>query len=219
MAYFTHAYLMRESETSVHVCAETGVDPAKRVCEQLCTNPRRYAAWVSLHDTAMRAVALERQRETQIMRLRKIATLQIHRAALVRHLRSNEIGRETRERLLREYYGVLDPICAMLSEHRAYSRAVLSQICVGDLLEQGDDSEGLDLLETYQREYAVYFAIHSERRLAVAARHPSLLASLLPELKAGLRQLRRRLQSDDGLPGRRHFVNRRLPVTYQPFKR
>ena len=206
MTYFTHAYLMRESENSVRACAETGSDPTKRVCARLCANARRYAAWISLHDTTMREVAVAYQRDSQIRRLRKIATLQIHRAALVRHLRANEVGRQTRERLLGEYYGALDPICATLTEHRAYSAAVPSLVCVRDLLERGDDREGLDLLEAYQREYGVYFALHCERRLAIAEGRSSLLTSLLPEVNAGLRRLRQKLLADDRSSGRRHRV-------------
>jgi hypothetical protein len=212
LVYFTHAYLMRESENSVHACAETGSDPVKRVCAQLCANPRRYAVWISLHDVTMREVAVAYHRDSQIRRLRKIATLQIHRAALVRHLRANEVGRKTRERLLGEYYGALDPICATLTEHRAYSSAVPSQVCVRDLLEQGDDREGLDLLEAYQREYGIYFALHCERRLAIAEGRASLLTSLLPEVHAGLRRLRYRLSADDRPTWRRQNV-KPWPVT------
>lgn len=205
---------MRESESTVRDCAETGVEPTKHVCAQLRENSRRYTTWVAWHDRHMWSVARIGQRERQVRELRLVASQEIHRAALVRHLREDERTRPERERLLREYYGSLDVACATLAEHRAYSQAVSSQLCVSGLLELCGDNQGVALLEQYQREYGSYLSMHCDRLLAQADGRPYLLASLLPEVRTNAQVLRRRLLSVDRPPVRRLFFGRSLAYQY-----
>lgn len=200
MVYFTHARLMRESESSVQGYAELGTGPDQRICAQLLESQPRYANWVSGHDRRMWQVALGRARERQITELRIAATEQIHRAALVRHLRDNRITGRERSLLLREFYGTLDSDCAAVAEHRAYTRAVSSQLCASDLLALTNDRFGIHLLGQYERDYATFFAMHCDRARARSDGRPYLLASLLPEVKASVTRLRRRLVSGERLP-------------------
>jgi hypothetical protein len=219
LIYFTHTRLMHLSEDSVQFCAEAGVDPLKRVCARLRTDAPRYSTWISSHDSAMQTVANARRREPQITALRRTATTQIHRAALVRHLRDNEVDSGDREQLLREYYGPLDIGCATLAEHRSYMRAVSSQLCVGDLLDLVGDRDGIDLLARYQKEYAFYLAMHCDRSLAIAEGRPYLLASLLPEVRSSVSQLRQQIVTQAITPPSRIFIRRASPVANEPLKR
>ena len=207
MVYFTHTRLMSESEGAVRECAESGIEPAKHVCAQLRQDSRRYTTWVAMHDRHMWGVVRSGRRDHQVRELRLVASLEIHRAALVRHLRDNERTRPERERLLQEFYGSLDSSCATLAEHRAYTRAVSSQVSALELLELTDDRVGLQLLEQYQRDYGSFFSMYCDRLLAIDDGRPYLLASLLPEVRANANRLRRRILACDE-PPRRLFFSR-----------
>jgi hypothetical protein len=193
---------MSESESSIQGYADFGAGAAQRVCSQLLAWRPRYVAWVSAHDKRMWAVARGKQREVQLKALRLVATEQIHRAALVRHLRENQIVGRERNVLLGEFYGSRDAACAVLAEHRVYRQAVSSQLCAADLLELSGDRLGLDLLRAYERDFGLYFAMYCDRARARRDGRPYVLASLLPEIKTGAETLRRRILSGDRLPAR-----------------
>jgi len=120
---------MNESETSVHEHAEHGEDAARRICTTLVQSKPKYQTWVASHDQPMWRVARARTRDAQLVQLRLVAIHQIHRAALVRHLRDQNVGPDIRRRLFTEFHGVLDSDCAVLAEHRSYMQAVSSQLC------------------------------------------------------------------------------------------
>lgn len=193
MLYLTHTRLMSESETSVLMRAEHGEGPDRRICAQLIASKPRYFTWIASHDKPMWSVARARQRESQIVALRLVATHQIHRAALVRHFRDDGVTARDRVKLLAEFYGPLDTDCATLAEHRSYTQAVSSEISATDLLAMIGDRHGLELLEAYQQAYGTYFAMHCDRILARHDHRPYLLASLLPEVRSSAVDLRKRL--------------------------
>jgi hypothetical protein len=196
---------MRESESSVHYWAVSGSGDAQKVCSQLLANEPRYATWVSSHDRRMNTVARGRSREHQIVSLRLVATEQIHREALVRYMRDNDVKGHQRSIVLREFYGPLDAECAVLAAHREYQLAVSSHISATDLLALSADRYGAEMMEEYETSYGVYFAMHCDRARARAEGRPYLLASLLPEVRAGARNLRECLLSGKWLPSARSF--------------
>lgn len=225
MIYLTHSRLMRESESSIEGWAEFGLGPEQRICSELLACRPRYATWISGHDRRMWQVARGRQRERQLTELRRVATEQVHRGALVRYLRDNGITGRERNRVLGEFYGTLDSDCAVLAEHRAYTRAVSTELCARDLLKLCYDRHGVELIEAYEREYGVFFAMHCDRARALADGRPYLLASLLPEVRAGAASIRRRLVSGQRLPPVRVLLPRPsqrrlpLPVPDEPLER
>ena len=200
MVYFTHTRLMVESESSIQNHAAIGPDPTRRICSQLRSNEPRYATWLSRHDRRMWHVARGRQRPLQVVELRLVATEQIHRAALVRHLRDDKIAGQARNLLLKEFYGTLDSGCAILAEHRAFTQAVSSQLCAVDLLDMSADRFGVSLLGEYERDYGTFFAMHCDRARAISDGRQYLLASLMPEVRGRASGLRKRLLSGERLP-------------------
>lgn len=208
MIYLTRTRLIRESEHSVKEGTAGDDERVRRVCASLLASAPRYATWMSSHDPHMTAVAQIRLREPQLQALRRVGSLQIHRAALVRHLHDNEITGERRSALFREFHGTLDTQCAALSEHRVYTQAVSSQLCARDLLEMSGDTHGVELLDRYQREFGVFFSMHCDRMTALAEGRRYLLASLMPEVRASATRLRERLLSGERLPQRPVFVVR-----------
>jgi hypothetical protein len=210
MLYITHTRLMRESESSVYEHAASGTDHSDKACSQLISHQPRYTLWISRHDRAMLAVADAKRRERQLIELRSIAVQQIHRAALVRHLRANQITGRDRDLLLKEFFGALDPACSILAEHRNYILAASSQVCAADLLELSGDRFGLELVDRYQRDYGLYFAMHCDRARAQRSGRSYLLEGLIPEIRAEATQIREQLLSGDRLPGPRCYIHRTL---------
>ena len=200
MVYFTHARLMRESEGSIQNHANDAESAATGICTQLLANESRYLGWWSFHEYGMSRVAGGKLRERQLKGLRLAAMEQVHRAALVRHLKNDSIRGEERSLLLREFYGTLDSSCAVIAEHRAYIRAVSSQVCALDILSLCNDRFGIAMLDEYERQFGTYFALHCDRMRAIVDGRPYLLAHLIPEAKAEAASLRHRIASGERLP-------------------
>jgi hypothetical protein len=191
---------MRESESSVYEHAESGTGDSHTACQQLVSKENRYSLWVSRHDREMVAIARAKRRERQITRLRGLAVGQIHRAALVRHLRANEITGKDRNLLLQEFFGPRDPDCAVLTEHRNYILAASSQVCALDLLDLTGDRYGIKLVNRYQDEFGLFFAMYCDRARAQHAGRPYLLEGLIPEIRDEATRVRRMLLGGNGLP-------------------
>jgi len=203
--YITHTRLMRESESSVHEHADSGTGHSQSVCQQLISKQQRYTRWVSGHDREMLAIAGAKQRERQLTSLRALAVQQIHRAALIRHLRTNQITGRERNLLLQELFGPRDPDCSVLTEHRNYILAASSQLCASDLLGLAADRYGIQLIDRYQSDYGLYFAMYCDRARARQDGRSYLLNGLIPETRAEAARTRAMLLSGDQLPGPRFY--------------
>lgn len=191
---------MREAERSVHEHAQFGTGDSHSVCQQLVSRQPRYTLWMARQDREMTAIAAARRRELQITSLRALAVQQIHRAALVRHLRANQITGNERNLLLQEFFGPRDPECAVLTEHRNYILAASSQVAATDLLELTGDRYGIRLVSQYQSDYALYFAMYCDRARAVQDGRSYLLEGLIPEIRDEATRVRKKLLSGDRLP-------------------
>jgi hypothetical protein len=148
----------------------------------------------------MMAIAGAKRRERQITQLRALAVQQIHRAALVRHLRANHITGKERNRVLEEFFGPRDPDCAVLTEHRNYILAASSQVCASDLLELTGDRYGIKLVSRYQSDYGLYFAMYCDRARARQDGRLYLLEALMPEVRDEATRVRETLLGGDRLP-------------------
>jgi hypothetical protein len=191
---------MRESESSVYEHAESGSGDAQSACKQLVSRQPRYTLWVSGHDQQMMAIARAKRRERQITQLRALGIQQIHRAALVRHLRANEITGKDRNLLLQEFYGPRDADCAILTEHRNFILAASSQACATDLLELTGDRHGIELINRYEYDFGLFFAMYCDRARAQADGRQYLLDGLIPEIRDEATRVREMLLGGDRLP-------------------
>jgi hypothetical protein len=194
---------MRESESSVYEHAESGEGDSQSVCQQLVSRKPRYTLWISRHDREMRAVANAKRRERQLTSLRGLAVQQIHRAALVRHLRADQITGRNRNLLLQEFFGPRDPDCAILTEHRNYILAASTQVAAVDLLELTGDKFGIDLLNRYQNDFGLFFAMYCDRARAQHDGRAYILEGLIPEIRDEATRVRQMLLAGNCLPGRR----------------
>ena len=193
---------MCESEMTIQQGATRDGTLAGRVCRQVVDDPIRYAVWHGWHDPRMSAVASRNQRERQILALRAVHLEQVHRSALVRYLRKNQIVDDARDATLRAFYGLADPMRAAVSEHRAYVTSVSSQLCAHRLLKLVGDLNGLALIKEYQGTYMQYFEMFCDDARATQANVVFLLRSLIPEAKAEADALRARVLRGEGLPAR-----------------
>lgn len=194
MLYITTTRLMLESERVVSDTAVAGEEIPRRACSQLIADRPRYVQWHSHHELRMDGVAKTRRREPAVRRLRALAVEQVHKTALVSHLRDSRVVGAARDQTLRLFHGPIDTRDATLTEHRNYLLATSTQVCAHDLLEMVGDHYGLALIRTYELAYQQYFSLFCERGRALqAGGDPYLLGSLLPEVKATADRLRLRI--------------------------
>jgi hypothetical protein len=193
MIYLTQARLMLESEQTVAGRAFSDEAVPRRICSQLLADDARYSLWHARHEGHMSTVAGARQRERQILSLRVVSVEQIHRTALVRHLRDQGVTGVARDQTLREFYGVMDPREAAITEHRHYLLASSTQFCAADILTMIGDKIGVELLRRYELAYTQYFCMFCERARARQMGTPYLLAMLMPEVRDAAERMRARL--------------------------
>jgi hypothetical protein len=127
------------------------------------------------------------------MSLRTVSVEQIHRTALVRHLRDQGVTGVARDQTLREFYGVTDSREAAIMEHRNYLLASSTQFCAADILTMIGDHMGVDMLRHYELAYTQYFGMFCERARARQMGTPYLLAMLMPEVRDAAERIRARL--------------------------
>jgi hypothetical protein len=211
VTYFSQSRLMLESEQAINEHAHAGPLVTQRVCTQLLSEPTRYVRWHIRHEQRMGAVAEARRRQQQILVLRAFALEQIHASALVRYLRDYHVVGATRDRTLRDFFGVVDPRDAALKAHRDYLLAASSQVCAADLLELANDSLGVELLNDYEQAYGQFFSMFCESSRHKQDGEPYLLASLLPEVRTAANNLRRRIVEGDSRRQQRNEVQRLPP--------
>jgi len=173
--------------------AGCGDEVPQRVCAQLLAKPPRYSEWLALHQRKMQSVADARLRDPQVLQLRSIAVEQVHRTAIVNHLRLGRITGAARDQTLALFHGVSDARDATLAAHRDYVLAASTQVCTHELLDLVGDREGHKLVRRYELAYAQYFAMYCERERALQAGKRYLLDSLLPEAKDVTDRLRMRI--------------------------
>lgn len=184
MAYITQRSLMLESEQAVRAHAHSADAIPRRICTQLIQDWASYSHWHSWHETAMSAVAIRRHRDSQLLTLRRLAVEHVHRTALVNYLRDYRVVGEARDRTLRVFHGISDVRNAVLSEHRNYLVAASSQLCAFDLLGLMGDAHGAALVRSYEFAYGQYFALFCDQARAAQRGKQSVLALLLPDVKA-----------------------------------
>ena len=197
---------MLESEQAITDNARHGPAIIRRVCRELLSQPTRYAAWHARHEHRMGAVAEACLRQRQILALRAFALEQIHRSALVCYLRNHAIKGEARDRMLRNFFGVVDAREAALIAHRDYLLAASSQVCAMELLDLASDRRGIELLIEYQQAYGHFFMLLCESSRAHREGDPGLRSILLPEVRAVATSLRRRILESDSRHSRRAQV-------------
>lgn len=191
---------MLESERTVRDRASSSEEIPQRVCSQLLADAPRYTLWHVRHELQMNLVAAARQRERQIMTLRALSIEQIHRTALVRHLRDHRITGAARDQTLREFYGVTDARESAVIEHRNYLLAASTQLCTADILELIGDKHGVDLARRYEIAYTQYFGMFCEHARSRQTGKPYMLAMLMPEVRDAAERLRMRVMDTRRVP-------------------
>lgn len=190
---------MLESEKTVHERAASGDEIPRSVCTQLLADSTRYSLWRTRHERSMTTVAASTRRERQILKLRSVSLVQVHRTALIRYLRHSHVKGDERDRLWHEFYGVVDPERAAVIEHQNYLLAASTQLCAADLLDLVGDSNGLDLVRRYEGVYGQYFGMFCDRARARRGGLP-LTSVLIPEARQEANALRSKILAGDGMP-------------------
>jgi hypothetical protein len=198
--YLTQQRLMVESETAIRRGAIEGDAIPKRACGQVIADPAFYSLWRVRHNKRMLTVAERRQRDRQIVALRAVHLEQVHRTALVHYLRKEGITGATRDLTLQEFYGVMDPRRAAITEHRGYLISASSQLCAYELLKLVGDARGLALIQDYQGMYGQFFSMFCDNARAQRGNSRYLLRELIDDAKSEAQALRERILGGDLLP-------------------
>ena len=191
---------MDESEKTVHVGAARGQGVVRNVCRQVVSDEARYRFWLVSHGRRMDQVTRSKYRREQIIDLRAAGIAQVHKTALVRYLRDNDIKGRDRDLTLAEFYGVTDPLQAAIAAHHTYLLSASTGFCAEGLLGLVEDAHGLEMIRNYREAYGQYFAMHSARARAHREGKRYLLSGFLPEYKAKATQIREQLMAGELLP-------------------
>ena len=155
-----HKRLMDESERALSDEAESGHRRESRIAKDILEDHRCHRLWESRHAELLLPVSELGRRTPQIFALRDVQVRQLHRRALIDHIRDHRIGGEERDRLFNTFYGPRDMRNAILTEHRQYTLAVSSGVSADHLIDVMDDAVSTKLMREYRRIYSQYFSLY-----------------------------------------------------------
>jgi hypothetical protein len=148
----------------------------------------------------MLGVVAKRRKADQLLRLRAVAIEQVHRTALVNYLRDYSVVGAARDRILSEFYGLVDPRSAAVMEHRNYLVSASSQISALDVLDSARDRLGVRMIENYEVTYGQFFRMFCERALAEQSGLIYILSALIEEVNDSAVKMRKRILKGELLP-------------------
>ena len=155
-----HRYLMDESGQALSDAAESGRDRDGRIARQILGDAKIHRLWESRHADLVLPVAERSRRAPQIFALRDLEVRLLHRRALIRHIRKNQVVGEERDRLFSIFYGPMDTNNAILTEHRQYTLSVSSRVSTDHLIDVMYDPVSTRLLAQYEAIYSKYFELY-----------------------------------------------------------
>src|ERR1017187_1140771 len=148
---YSCARLMEYSEQYLALAAQSPSADEAHIATRLLQDVPLYRNWEQAHGRLMRGVAARRQRPQQMVELKKISFLTLHRKAPFEYLRDRQVHGQARRELLRALFGTQEYTHTMLREHAAYLSSAGSFLCAdslcGDLMR---DSAFCEALEHYQ---------------------------------------------------------------------
>lgn len=188
---YSSARLMEYSEQYLQLAAQAGACEEASVATRLMQDVPLYRSWEQSHGRLMRGVAVSRRRSHQIVELKKISFLTLHRKAPFEYLRDRRVHGQARRALVRALFGPQEYTQCILREHTAYLSSAATCFCTdslcGDLMRDEAFSEGL---VHYQDAYSEYYRAYCDSLLAHQVGDTSPLESLLPYLRYQLKIIR-----------------------------
>jgi len=188
---FSSARLMEYSEQYLQLASQAGACEEATVATRLMQDVPLYRSWEQSHGRLMRGVAARRRRSHQIVELKKISFLTLHRKAPFEYLRDRRVHGHARRALVRTLFGTQEYTQCILREHTAYLSSAATFFCTdslcGDLMRDEAFSEALI---SYQEAYNEYYRAYCDSLLAHQAGDTSPLESLLPHLRHQLKIIR-----------------------------
>jgi hypothetical protein len=201
---YLHARLMEESEARVEMAAHFDSPADLLVASRLLQHPEAYRRWEAEHDRLMRTVSEPGRLARQVVALRSIAFVLVHRKATFEYLRDRQITGARRHRLFAFFCGFRDYTNAVLAEHGNYVRCSSSYLCAHHLAEHLMQDAAFDEpLRIYEQWYAEYFRAFCDVALAQTEEEKLAIApmdALKPLLKYQLAEARQAILAMPQMP-------------------
>ncbi len=202
---YSSARLMEYSEQYLALAAQSASTEEAHIATRLLQDVPLYRNWEQAHGRLMRGVAARRQRPQQMVELKKVSFLTLHRKAPFEYLRDRQVHGQARRQLLQALFGTQEYTQTMLREHTAYLSSAGSFLCAdslcGDLMR---DSAFCEALEHYQTSYNEYYRAYCDSLLAEQAGETAPVQALLPYLRYQLKLIRDHMLS--GAPQQSEFT-------------
>src|SRR5579863_7277504 len=158
---FSCARLMEYSEQCLQLTAQSGATEEATIATRLMQDVPLYRKWEQSHAGLMRGVASHRRRSQQVLELKKVSFLTLHRKAPFEYLRDRRVHGQARRKLVRAMFGTQEYTQCILREHTAYLSSAASYLCTdslcGDLMRDAGFCEALDYYhDAYNEFYRAY---------------------------------------------------------------
>ena len=189
-----HQKLMDESEYALQSASESSSARVSRIVNTVLQDKRTYRLWESCHADLLLPVAEHSDKKRQIMALRNAEVRLVHRRALFRYLRANEVRGEQRRQLFRIFHSTLYYHDAVRTEHRQYLLAVSSRISADHLIDVMNDPKSKSLPRNYEKLYACYFEMQCYVMGMGDSNCFELVRAAMGDARDQLRRLRRHIE-------------------------
>jgi hypothetical protein len=188
---YSSARLMEYSEQYLQMAAQAGACEEATVATRLMLDVPLYRTWEQSHGRLMRGVAARRHRMQQIVELKKISFLTLHRKAPFEYLRDRRVHGHARRTLVQTLFGTQEYTQCILREHTAYLSSAATFFCTDSLCADLMRDEAFsEALVHYQEAYNEYYRAYCDSLLAHQAGDTSPLEALLPYLRYQLKIIR-----------------------------
>jgi hypothetical protein len=187
---------MNESEYALQNASDSSSPRVSRIVNTLLQDGRIYKMWESRHADLLLLVAEHGDKKHQIKALRDAEVRLVHRRALFRYLRANEVRGDRRRQLFRIFHRTLDYNDAILTEHRQYMLAVSSRISADHLIDVMNDPKSKSLPSKYEELYARYFEMQCYVMGMGDSNCIDLVRLAMGDARDQLRRLRRHIESE-----------------------
>jgi hypothetical protein len=188
---YSSARLMEYSEQYLQFASQATASEEANVATRLMQDVPLYRMWEQSHGRLMRGVAARPRRSHQIVELKKISFLTLHRKAPFEYMRDRRVHGQARRALVRTLFGTQEYTQCILREHTAYLSSAATFFCTdslcGDLMRDEAFSEAL---VHYQDAYNEYYRAYCDSLLAQQTGETAPLDSLLPYLRYQLKIIR-----------------------------
>lgn len=152
--------MLETSELRIEEAAGSADRPARMAASRVLESAQAYREWGISHNQLISAVVMQKSAAQQVLAVKRMALSVIHRKAPFEYLRDHAVRGGARQRFFQTMYGRSDYARVAVLEHRHYTSAMCSYLCI----ERFCGNASLQRIRDYERRYTSFWNLQVQAR-------------------------------------------------------